>query len=42
MINLIMFMIFSVAPDAIQTHVKTFRGDMKNVHYIAPDYGSKF
>ncbi|MCL4131311.1 UNVERIFIED_CONTAM: hypothetical protein GTU68_020772, partial [Idotea baltica] len=32
----------SVAPDAIQTHVKTCRGDMKNMHYIAPEYGSKW
>ncbi|KAB7496148.1 Nuclear receptor-binding protein, partial [Armadillidium nasatum] len=30
----------SVAPDAIQTHVKTCRGDMKNMHYIAPEYAS--
>lgn len=33
--------VFAVAPDAIQTHVKTCRGDMKNMHYIPPEYGSE-
>uniref|UniRef100_A0A2P2HYL5 Nuclear receptor-binding protein homolog n=1 Tax=Hirondellea gigas TaxID=1518452 RepID=A0A2P2HYL5_9CRUS len=28
----------SVAPDAIQSHVKTCKADMKNMHYIAPEY----
>lgn len=28
----------SVAPDAIQNHVKTYKTDMKNMHYIAPEY----
>ena len=40
-VTLILLMYFSVAPDAIQTHVKTCRGDIKNMHYIAPEYGSK-
>lgn len=29
----------SVAPDAIHHHVKTCRGNMKNMHFIAPEYG---
>lgn len=29
----------SVAPDAIHRHVKTFRDDMINVHFIAPEFG---
>ncbi|XP_064487240.1 nuclear receptor-binding protein-like isoform X2 [Ornithodoros turicata] len=29
----------SVAPDAINHHVKTFRENIKNVHFIAPEYG---
>ncbi|XP_018026682.1 nuclear receptor-binding protein, partial [Hyalella azteca] len=28
----------SVAPDAIQKHVKTYKTDLKNMHYIAPEY----
>ncbi|KAK6180157.1 hypothetical protein SNE40_012356 [Patella caerulea] len=31
----------SVAPDAIHTHVKTYRDDLKNMHCISPEYGSK-
>lgn len=30
----------SVAPDAIHYHVKTCRENIKNVHFIAPEYGS--
>ncbi|XP_065311406.1 nuclear receptor-binding protein isoform X3 [Dermacentor albipictus] len=30
-----------VAPDAINHHVKTFRENIKNVHFVAPEYGSK-
>lgn len=30
----------SVAPDAIHHHVKTCRENMKNMHLIAPEYGS--
>ncbi|XP_068211109.1 nuclear receptor-binding protein homolog isoform X2 [Palaemon carinicauda] len=30
----------SVAPDQIHSHVKTFRDDMKNMHFIAPEYGN--
>ncbi|ESO92098.1 hypothetical protein LOTGIDRAFT_202640 [Lottia gigantea] len=29
----------SVAPDAIHTHVKTYREDLKNMHCISPEYG---
>ncbi|KAG0717333.1 Nuclear receptor-binding [Chionoecetes opilio] len=32
--------IFSVAPDQIHSHVKTCRDDMKNMHFIAPEYGN--
>ncbi|XP_063221034.1 nuclear receptor-binding protein homolog isoform X3 [Bacillus rossius redtenbacheri] len=28
----------SVAPDAIHHHVKTYRDNMKNMHFIAPEY----
>ncbi|KAG1665822.1 Nuclear receptor-binding protein [Nymphon striatum] len=31
----------SVAPDAIHHHVKTCRENMKNMHFIAPEYGVK-
>ncbi|XP_076368013.1 nuclear receptor-binding protein-like isoform X1 [Tachypleus tridentatus] len=31
----------SVAPDAIHRHVKTWRQDISNVHFIAPEFGSK-
>lgn len=30
-----------VAPDAIHYHVKTCRDNMKNMHFIAPEYGGK-
>ncbi|CAL4090838.1 unnamed protein product, partial [Meganyctiphanes norvegica] len=30
----------SVAPDQIHSHVKTYRDDMKNMHFIAPEYGN--
>jgi len=30
-----------VAPDAIHHHVKTCRDNMKNMHFIAPEYGGK-
>lgn len=30
----------SVAPDAIHHHVKTYRENMKNMHFTAPEYGS--
>ncbi|XP_022102298.1 nuclear receptor-binding protein-like [Acanthaster planci] len=29
----------SVAPDAIHNHVKTYREEQKNMHYISPEYG---
>ncbi|XP_002739748.1 nuclear receptor-binding protein-like [Saccoglossus kowalevskii] len=29
----------SVAPDTIHNHVKTYREEQKNMHYIAPEYG---
>ncbi|KAG8195973.1 hypothetical protein JTE90_028947 [Oedothorax gibbosus] len=31
----------SVAPEAIHHHVKTFHEDLKNMHFIAPEFGSK-
>ncbi|KAG6799850.1 nuclear receptor-binding protein [Apis mellifera caucasica] len=30
----------SVAPDAIHHHVKTCRANMKNMHFVAPEYGN--
>uniref|UniRef100_A0A1Q3FWU9 Nuclear receptor-binding protein homolog n=1 Tax=Culex tarsalis TaxID=7177 RepID=A0A1Q3FWU9_CULTA len=30
----------SVAPDAIHHHVKTCRDNMKNMHFLAPEYGT--
>lgn len=30
----------SVAPDAIYNHVKTYREEVKNVHYAAPEYAA--
>lgn len=30
----------SVAPDAINHHVKTCRENIKNMHFIAPEYGA--
>lgn len=32
---------FTVAPDAIHHHVKSYRANMKNMHFVAPEYGSK-
>lgn len=32
----------SVAPDAIHHHVKTCRENMRNMHFIAPEYGCKY
>ncbi|XP_022802070.1 nuclear receptor-binding protein-like [Stylophora pistillata] len=29
----------SVAPDTIHNHVKTYREEMRNMHFIAPEYG---
>nr|XP_037290864.1 LOW QUALITY PROTEIN: nuclear receptor-binding protein-like [Rhipicephalus microplus] len=29
-----------LAPDAINHHVKTFRENIKNVHFVAPEYGT--
>jgi nuclear receptor-binding protein len=29
----------SVAPDAIYNHVKTYKAEAKNLHYVAPEYG---
>lgn len=34
--------IVTVAPDAIHHHVKTCRANMKNMHFVAPEYGSKY
>ncbi|CAG7719816.1 unnamed protein product [Allacma fusca] len=31
----------SVAPDAIHHHVKSCRDNMKNLHFVAPEYGRK-
>ncbi|XP_058807614.1 nuclear receptor-binding protein homolog isoform X2 [Phymastichus coffea] len=30
----------SVAPDAIHQHIKTHRENMKNMHFVAPEYGN--
>lgn len=30
-----------VAPDTIHVHIKTCRENMKNMHFIAPECGSK-
>ncbi|KAH0952722.1 hypothetical protein HN011_009225 [Eciton burchellii] len=30
----------SVAPDAIHRHIKTCRMNMKNMHFVAPEYGN--
>ncbi|XP_011496866.1 PREDICTED: nuclear receptor-binding protein homolog [Ceratosolen solmsi marchali] len=30
----------SVAPDAIHHHIKTHRENMKNMHFVAPEYGN--
>lgn len=31
-----------MAPDAIHHHVKTCRANMKNMHFVAPEYGSEY
>lgn len=31
----------TVAPDAIHHHIKTCRTNMKNMHFVAPEYGSE-
>lgn len=33
--------LITVAPDAIHHHIKTCRTNMKNMHFVAPEYGSK-
>lgn len=33
--------LIAVAPDAIHHHIKTCRTNMKNIHFVAPEYGSK-
>lgn len=32
----------SVAPDSIHHHVKTCGENMRNMHFIAPEYGGRF
>ena len=32
----------SVAPDAIHKNVKTFRENIKNFHFLAPEWAGKF
>lgn len=34
--------LIAVAPDAIHHHVKTCRANMKNIHFVAPEYGSEY
>lgn len=34
--------LITVAPDAIHHHIKTCRTNMKNMHFVAPEYGSKY
>ena len=31
----------AVAPDAIYNHVKTYKQEQRNMHYIAPEYAGK-
>ena len=33
---------YTVAPDAIYNHVKTFKQEQRNMHYIAPEYAGAF
>lgn len=35
-------LLITVAPDAIHHHVKTCRANMKNMHFVAPEYGSEY
>ena len=37
----IFLFIIPVAPDAIHNHVKTYREEQRNMHYIAPEYGGR-
>lgn len=32
---------FLVAPESIHRHVKTYKQEAKNMHFIAPEYGKK-
>ena len=32
------FWLWTVAPDAIYSHVKTYKEEAKNMHYAAPEY----
>ena len=32
------FGFWTVAPDAIYSHVKTYKEEAKNMHYAAPEY----
>lgn len=38
----IIFFFNAVAPDAIHHHIKTCRMNMKNMHFVAPEYGSEY
>ena len=39
-LNLTLFdCLSSVAPDTIHNHVKTYRDERRNMHFIAPEYG---
>ena len=31
--------LFSVAPESIHRHVKTYKQEAKNMHFVAPEYG---
>ena len=35
---LLICMFWTVAPDAIYSHVKTYKEEAKNMHYAAPEY----
>lgn len=42
LINYCFFILLQiVAPDAIHLHVKSCRENIKNMHFVAPEYGSK-
>lgn len=34
-------LVFPVAPDTINNHVKTCREEKKSLHFFAPEYGGK-
>lgn len=36
------YFVGTVAPDAIHHHVKSCRDNIKNLHFVAPEYGGKF